>query len=87
MNRILLKSLLFGFVTGVVCFAIAPLGLGIELIALLKPVLAPGIPITQLILGNNVTLITYVLAVLFNGIIYTALFAVIFLSTSGMKKP
>lgn len=81
MKRIILKSLICGFVVGTILFAIAPLGLGISLIEILKPVMVPGILVTQLILGDSVGVIPIAIALLINGVIFTIPFAAFFYSS------
>jgi hypothetical protein len=78
MNRIILKSIVCGFVVGSILFAIAPLGLGISLIEILKPVLVPGVLLTQLILGNSIGIFPLTLALILNGVIFTVPFTVYF---------
>ncbi|MCF7980778.1 MAG: hypothetical protein K9K86_02265 [Pseudomonadales bacterium] len=81
MKRIILKSLICGFVVGTILFAIAPLGLGISLIEILKPVMVPGIVVTQLILGDSVGVLPIAIALLINGVIFTIPFAAFFYSS------
>ena len=87
MNRVYLKSIAFGFVSGTILFAIAPLGLGIPIIEILKPVLAPGALITQLILRNSVGITPIIIAVMINGVLFTILFLAYFLSRANARKP
>lgn len=86
MIRIILKSILCGFALGAILFAIAPLGLGIYFIEVLKPVLVPGILLTQLILGNSVGIITLIFALVMNGAIFTIPFLVFFLTRANVKR-
>ena len=78
MNKIFLKSLIWGFVTGSILLAIAPLGLGIVFIEILKPLLVPGVYITQLILGNSIGFAALTLSLIINGSIFTILFTTFF---------
>lgn len=86
MIRIILKSILCGFSLGAILFAIAPLGLGIYFIEVLKPVLVPGILLTQLILGNSVGIIPLIFALVMNGAIFTIPFFVFFLTRANVKR-
>ena len=80
MKKLLLKSLACGFLVGLLLFAIAPLGLGIVLIEQLKPVLVPGVYLAQFIVGNAAgSSLLLAVAVIFNGLLYSLLFARIFL--------
>ena len=74
MTKLIIKSIIYGFIVGTAFFAIAPFGLGVYFIEFLKPVLIPGVLLTQLILGNTVGSITLILALFLNGLIYTVLF-------------
>jgi len=73
-NTIFSRSIVYGFVLGTVLFVIAPLGLGIAFIELLKPLLVPGVLVTQLLLDSNGGMVPVVLALIFNGIIFSLLF-------------
>lgn len=79
MDSIYSKSIVFGFILGTILFAIAPLGLGISLVELLKPVLAPGAIITQQILGSSAGVSAIALALTINGAIFSLLFICYFL--------
>ena len=74
MKSIIPKSLICGFIAGTVLFGIAPLGLGIYFIEIIKPVLVPGVLLTQLVLGNTIGSTALFLALLLNGMIYSILF-------------
>ena len=87
MKMIYLKSIAFGFVLGTILFAIAPLGLGIPIIEILKPVLAPGALITQLILRNSVGIMPIIIALMINGVLFTILFLTYFLTRANARKP
>lgn len=71
MTSLIIRALIYGFILGSLFFAIAPLGLGIYLIELLKPVLVPGVLLAQLILGNTAGSKPIILALFLNGIIYS----------------
>lgn len=86
MSKILLKSMIFGIVAGSIFFAIAPLGLGISLIEILKPVLVPGVLIVQLMSGSNAGAPPVILAFALNIVIYTIPFFVYFLLQESRKK-
>jgi len=79
MNRVFLKSIICGFVVSLIFFTIAPLGLGILFIEILKPVLVPGIYVTQYILGNSVGILPVTLSLILNWVIITIPFAVFFI--------
>lgn len=74
-----MKSILYGFSLGAILFVIAPLGLGITLIEILKPALVPGVLITQLIFGNSAGVIPVISALALNGLVFTLLFLSYFL--------
>ena len=90
MAKKLTKSLIYGFILGCILFAIAPLGLGIYFIEQLKPVLVPGLPLAQLILGHTSGSKAILLALAINGIIYSIPFLAYSLTRStekNIKKP
>lgn len=74
MAKLIIRSMIFGFILGTVFFVISPLGLGIYFIEYLRPILIPGVLLTQLILGNVIGPIPLLLAFFFNGVIYSILF-------------
>lgn len=74
MNTLYTKSIVYGFALGTILFIIAPLGLGIGLIEILKPVLAPGALVTQVLLGSNGGVVSVVSGFVFNGAIFSLLF-------------
>lgn len=86
MTSVYLKSGILGFALGATLFAIAPLGLGIYFIELLKPVLAPGLILTQIVLGNSVGASSLALAVVLNGIIFTLPFLSYFLIRARAER-
>jgi len=85
MIRLYIKSAICGFVLGSVLFAIAPLGLGIYIIEVLKPVLVPGLLVTQLLLGHSVGPAAIVLALTLNGLLFTLPFLAYFLTQTRTK--
>ena len=78
--KLIVKNTVYGFILGTILFGIAPLGLGISFIEYLKPVLVPGVFLTQLILGNTVGPMQLLLALFLNGIIFSIPFLVFSLS-------
>ena len=85
MIGIYIKSAICGFLLGSVLFAIAPLGLGIYFIEVLKPVLVPGLLVTQLILGNSAGPAAIMIALLLNGILFSLPFLYYFLSRTRTR--
>jgi len=77
-----IKNTAYGFLLGMVLFMIAPLGLGIPFIENLKPVLAPGIYLAQILIGDSAGPVQIGLAFILNGII----FALAFLGFSVAKS-
>lgn len=72
MTRLLLKALVYGFITGAVLLVLAPLGLTIAFVEFLKPVLAPGVSLLHMVSGNVVGIAFWMLAVVLNGLVYAA---------------
>jgi hypothetical protein len=70
MVKLILKSIISGFILGTVLFVVAPLGLAIYFIEYLKPVLIPGVSLAQFILGNTDSITPMIFAFIFNGLIY-----------------
>ena len=81
-KRLIQKSLFAGFLLGVLLFTIAPLGLGFYPIEVLRPVLVPGLLLTQLILGGGISAVHILLAVVLNGLVFSLLVLAILLSRS-----
>lgn len=73
MKKIYARSLVAGFFIGTLFFTIAPLGLGISAIEVLKPVLTPGILLTQLITGSGGGALVFIMALVLNGAVFSAL--------------
>ncbi len=86
MKELLLKSTIAGLILGTLFFAIAPLGLGLSLIESLKPVLAPGVYLVQLLGKNTVGLIPLLLALCLNVFIYSLLVLSILLSHAHLSR-
>ncbi len=78
MKNIYIRSLLCGFALGTVLFTIAPLGLAIGFVELLRPVLVPGIMLAQLLLGNGFGVLTIFLSVVLNGLVFSLVFLAAF---------
>lgn len=85
MNRVYLKSASWGFTLGSILFVIAPLGLGLYIIEVLKPALVPGLLITQLLIGSTVGAISIIVALALNGLIFTIPFLAYFLTKESKK--
>ncbi len=86
MIRLYIKSTIYGFVLGSVLFVIAPLGLGIYIIEVLKPVLVPGLLLTQLLLGLSVGPAAIVIALILNGLLFTLPFLWYFIAQKNSKR-
>ena len=86
MTRLVLKSLVLGFVTGTVFLRVAPFGLVIGFVEFLRPILAPGIdlfrPLFQYVSGP----LLWMLGLVLNGLVYTMLFLVIFLARKSVSS-
>ena len=78
MNNIYLKSILYGTILGGLLFTIAPLGLGIPFIEVLKPFLAPGAMVAQIVVPNSAGMSAVLFALVVNAAIYSLLFIVYF---------
>jgi len=53
MAKLILKSLVYGFIFGILFFFLAPLGLQIRFIEQIKPILIPGLYLLRNITENN----------------------------------
>ena len=82
MTTLIIKSLVFGFVTGTLFFGIAPLGLGIAFVEFLRPILIPGVNLFQPFWQSTSGSMSLALGLFLNGIIY----AMLFLSFSLIRK-
>lgn len=74
MTRLTINSLAYGFVAGIVFFALAPLGLGIAMIEFLRPLLIPGVALFQLFWRDLTGAAGLILGLVLNGMIYSILF-------------
>ncbi len=79
MTRVIIKSLVLGFVIGTVFLGIAPLGLGIAFVEFLRPILIPGLVLIRPLYQSGSGLLPWILGFILNGLIYTALFLSILL--------
>ncbi len=82
MTKLIIKSLVFGFMMGTLFFGIAPLGLGIAFVEFLRPILIPGVNLFQLFWQSTSGSVSLTLGLFLNGMIYTMLF----LSFSLIRK-
>ena len=78
MKKVILRSTIIGFILGTLFFALAPLGLGLSLFEILKPVLVPGVYFVQFAGINTVGLLPMALALSLNVVIYSILVMSIF---------
>ncbi len=74
MTKVIIRSAVLGFIVGTVFLAIAPLGLGIAFIEFLRPILIPGINLFRSLYLSGTGAWPWVLGLILNGLIYTALF-------------
>ncbi len=74
MYKLAEKSLLIGFIVGTVFLGIAPLGLGIRFVEILKPILAPGIVLFHPLWENTSGSLRWMFALVLNGLVYSAFF-------------
>ena len=79
MNKLTAKSLTLGFIVGTVFLGIAPLGLGIRFVEILKPILAPGIVLFHPLWENTSGSLRWMLALVLNGLVYSAFFFAVLL--------
>jgi len=79
MTKVIIKSLVLGFIIGTVFFGLAPFGLGIAFVEFLKPILILGIDLFRLFWQNTPGFSPLVPGLILNGIIYTILFFTILL--------
>lgn len=73
MAKLIIRSMIFGLILGTLFFVISPLGLGSYFIEYLRPILIPGVLLTQIFL-NVIGIIPLLLALFLNGMIYSILF-------------
>ena len=76
MTKLVVKSLILGFVIGIIFFALAPLALGIVFIEFLRPVLIPGIDLLKSFsqTTGSIPASQWIFAIALNGLIYSILF-------------
>ncbi len=84
MTKVIIKSLVLGFIIGTVFLGIAPLGLGIAFVEFLRPILVPGIDLFRSLYQSGSGSLPWIFGFGFilNGLIYT----ILFLSISLLKK-
>ena len=71
---------------GIIFLTIAPLGLAISFIESLKPILAPGTYLSELILSGSSGLLYFIITIVANGLIYTSAFFILFLARKKNKN-
>jgi len=72
--KLIVKSLVLGFMTGTVFLGLAPFGLGFSFVEFLRPILMPGIDLFQP-LGRNIGgSLAMLLGLILNGLIYFIFF-------------
>ncbi len=79
MTKVIIKSLVLGFIIGTVFLGIAPLGLGIAFVGFLRPILIPGIDLFRPLYQSGSGSLPWIFGFILNGLIYTALFLSILL--------
>ena len=77
MTRLILRSLLIGFIIGTIFLGIAPMGLGSVFVARLRPVLVPGRYLFPRSLVNTLGSLWWVPLIILNGLVYTVFVFVI----------
>ena len=82
MAKFVLKSVVFGFMVGTICFIVAPAGLSVGLVEFLRPLLIPGIDLfphlfRPLLANPSGSISPLVLGLILNGCLYAALFLAI----------
>jgi hypothetical protein len=77
MKKIIIKAIIFGFLTGILFLLVAPLGLGIYFIEILKPILIPGINLFRPVFDNTSGYLRWVVAFILNGLVYTIFFLIV----------
>jgi len=82
MTKVIIKSLVLGFIIGTVFLGIAPLGLGIAFVEFLRPILVPGIDLFRSLYQSGSGSLPWIFGFILNGLIYT----ILFLSISLLKK-
>jgi hypothetical protein len=79
MPKLILKSLVFGFIVGAIFLGLAPFGLVFAFVEFLRPILIPGIDLFRPLWQNTSGSSPWILGVTLNGLIYTILFLTILL--------
>lgn len=76
MFKLVIKSSVFGFITGTIFLGLASFGLFIAFLEVLRPILMPGIDLFQPLYRNANASLTrnIVIGFILNGLIYTILF-------------
>lgn len=82
MAKLVIQSVVFGFMIGMVFFVVAPAGLSVGLVEFLRPLLIPGIDLfphlfRPLLANPSGSINPLVLGLILNGLIYAALFLTI----------
>lgn len=84
---LIMKSLALGFIVGAVLLGVAPLGLAIAFVEFIKPILAPGIGILQLLSQNILGSSFWIFGLLLNGLVYALLiFGILFIRSYAKSK-
>ena len=86
MTKLVIKSLIFGFIVGIIFFAIAPLALGIAFIEFLRPLLVPGVDLFKSFWQTTGLIPTsqWIFAIALNGFIYSIIFFAILLARKNI---
>ena len=86
MTKLIIKSLFFGFIVGVIFIVIAPLALGIAFIENLRPILIPGVALSKSIwpTADSVSTGQWIFAILVNGLVYSILFFAVLLARKNI---
>jgi len=85
MIRVLIKSLLCGFLFGFFMFGLATLGLGILFFEIYRPIFAPGLYVARLLIPDG-SIISIPLVIYLNGLLFSPLLFMFFLSRFNKKK-
>jgi len=73
MKKMIMQSVTMGLILGTLFFALAPLGLGLSFVEIMKPVLAPGAYLVRFSGTSTAGIIPIALALLLNVLIYSLL--------------
>ena len=82
MPKLIIKSLVLGFIVGAVFLGLSPLGLVIAFVEFLRPILIPGIDLFQPLVRNVGGSLSMMLGLILNGLIYS----ILFLSILAIRK-